>query len=123
LLQKATGKHQGTWGLVGGTTEFKETPWQGLTREIHEEIGFNPDIIKAISLETFVSNDAVFYFHTYLCVIENEFIPTLSGEHSAYTWCSVDFPPRPLHQGLRNSFGSKIIKAKLQTIFDLIQLI
>ena len=69
LLQKATGKHTGTWGLVGGTNITGETPWQGLQREITEEIGSMPSVIKTIPLETFVSNDKVFNFHTYLCVI------------------------------------------------------
>jgi 8-oxo-dGTP pyrophosphatase MutT (NUDIX family) len=123
LLQKATGKHEGTWGLVGGTTIEGETPWQGLQREIVEEIGHCPTIIKTIPLETFVSNDTVFNFHTYLCVIDEEFVPTLSDEHSAWAWAIIDRAPKPLHQGLRNSFSNKIIRTKLQTVFDLIDLI
>jgi 8-oxo-dGTP pyrophosphatase MutT (NUDIX family) len=122
LLQKATGKHYGTWGLVGGTNEQEETPWQGLQREIVEEIGQVPDIIKTIPLETFVSNDKVFNFHTYLCVVNEEFIPELSSEHCGWAWASLDTAPKPLHQGLRNSFSSKIIKTKLQTVFDVIDL-
>lgn len=122
LLQKAHGKHAGTWGLVGGTNIIGETPWQGLEREVQEEIGFIPTIIKTIPLETFVSNDKVFNFHTYLCVVEKEFLVTLSNEHSAWAWSSIDYAPKPMHQGLRNSFSSKIIRTKLQTIFDLIDL-
>ena len=123
LLQKARGKHKGTWGLVGGTNESKETPWEGLTREIAEEVGQTPVILKTIPLETFVSNDAVFHFHTYLCVVEQEFIPVLSDEHCAYAWTTIDYAPKPLHQGLKNSFGSKIIRNKLETIFDVIGLL
>lgn len=122
LLQKAQGKHTGTWGLVGGTNEEQETPWQGLQREIQEEIGTVPVIIKTIPLETFVSNDTVFNFHTYLCIIENEFVPTLSPEHIGWAWSTLDFAPKPLHQGLRNSFTNKIIRTKLQTIFDIAEL-
>lgn len=107
---------------MGGTTENKETPWEGLNREVMEELGFVPKIIKTIPLETFVSNDAVFHFHTYLCVVEQEFIPVLSDEHIAYSWSTIDYAPRPLHQGLKNSFTNKIIRAKLQTIFDVIEL-
>lgn len=81
LVQKSRGKHQGTWGLVGGTNIAGENPWQGLQREMVEEIGFMPDIIKTLPIETFVSNDTVFNFHTYLCVVEKEFVPTLSEEH------------------------------------------
>lgn len=123
LLQKSRGKHQGTWGLVGGTNESQETPWEGLQREIKEELGSFPNIIKTIPLETFVSNDSVFNYHTYLCVVDQEFIPILSSEHIAYSWSTIDFSPKPLHQGLRNSFGNKIIRTKLQTIFDVIDLI
>lgn len=123
LLQKAHGKHAGSWGLVGGTNLTGENPWQGLQREIQEEIGLNPVVIKSIPLETFVSNDKVFNFHTYLCVIEDEFIPILSEEHIAYAWASIDYAPKPLHQGLRNSFSNKTIRTKLQTVFDLVDLI
>jgi len=123
LLQKAHGKHQGTWGLVGGTNLENENPWQGLQREVQEEIGFSPDVVKTIPLETFVSNDKVFNFHTYLCVIDKEFVPTLSNEHMAYSWSTVDWAPKPLHQGLRNSFNNKMIRTKLQTIFDIVNLI
>lgn len=123
LLQKARGKHQGTWSLVGGTNENLETPWEGLTREILEEIGSIPHIIKTIPLETFVSDDKVFHFHTYLCVVAEDFIPKLSSEHAGYAWTSIDYTPKPLHQGLRNSFTNAIIRTKLQTIFDVIDLI
>jgi ADP-ribose pyrophosphatase YjhB (NUDIX family) len=122
LLQKAEGKHAGTWGLVGGTNIVGETPWQGLQREIAEEIGAIPKIIKTLPLETFVSNDRVFNFHTYLCVIETEFVPILSDEHCAWAWSTVDRAPKPLHQGLRNSFSSKTIRNKLQTVFDVVDL-
>ncbi len=123
LLQKAHGKHQGTWGLVGGTNLQNENPWQGLQREVLEEIGSAPNIIKTIPLETFVSNDKVFNFHTYLCVVAEEFLPQLSSEHSAWAWANIDYAPKPLHQGLRNSFSNKVIRAKLQTIFDIMELI
>ena len=123
LLQKAHGKHEGTWGLVGGTNIVGERPWEGLVREIQEEIGLVPTIIKTIPLETFVSNDRVFNFHTYLCVLNDEFVPTLSDEHQGWAWATIDRAPKPLHQGLRNSFSSKIIRTKLQTVFDLVDLL
>lgn len=123
LLQKAQGKHQGTWGLVGGTNLIGENPWQGLQREVLEEVGCTPVVVKTIPLETFVSNDTVFNFHTYLCVIEDEFIPILSEEHCGWAWSNIDHAPKPLHQGLRNSFSNKIIRTKIQTIFDIIELL
>jgi ADP-ribose pyrophosphatase YjhB (NUDIX family) len=123
LLQKATGKHRGTWGLVGGTNNADETAWQGLQREIVEEIGQIPAIVKTIPLETFVSNDNIFNFHTYLCVIEDEFVPVISAEHQGWAWCTVDGAPKPLHQGLRSSFSNKTIRTKLKTVFEIVDLI
>jgi hypothetical protein len=55
--------------------------------------------------------------------VDAEFIPTLSAEHSGWAWATVDGAPKPLHQGLRSSFSNKTIRTKLQTIFDVIDLI
>ena len=105
------------------TTEDLETPWEGLQREIEEEIGFMPDVKKAIPLETFISNDEHFKFHTYLCVVSEEFIPELNNEHDGYAWVSFDKWPKPLHQGLNNTLKSKTNQQKLQTVFELIKLL
>lgn len=123
LLQKSNGKHRGTWSLVGGTADAGENAWQGLMREIQEEIGFTPPILKSIPLETFVSNDSVFNFHTFLCVVTDEFLPMLSDEHSGYSWTTIDLAPKPLHQGLKSSFSNRAIRNKLQTIFEVMDLV
>lgn len=123
FLHRVNGKRNNLWGLVGGTNEGKETPWEGLKREIEEEIGFVPEIKKTIPLESFLSNDEKFLFHTYLCVIQNEFIPNLNNEHDGYAWCSFNKYPKPLHQGLRNTLQNKTNQTKLETVFNLIDLL
>ena len=123
LLHRTQSKQNNVWGLVGGTNEDKETPWEGLKREIQEEIGSLPDIIKTIPLETFVSNDEHFNFHTYLCVIKEEFIPNLNNEHDGYCWVSFGKWPKPLHQGLNNTLRSKTNQQKLQTLFQVLDFI
>lgn len=120
LLQKADGKHQGVWGLVGGTNHNGETAWQGLQREIEEELGHLPDIKKTLPLEKFVSNDSMFNFHTFFCVVNQEFIPTLSNEHEAWGWFNLENPPKPLHKALDLSLRNKIIQTKIQSIIDII---
>jgi 8-oxo-dGTP pyrophosphatase MutT (NUDIX family) len=122
FLHRQNGSKNNLWGLVGGTNEDKETPWEGLKREISEEIG-TIKILKTIPLETFVSNDDKFNFHTYLVVVENEFIPNLNHEHDGYAWVSFGKWPKPLHQGLRNTLSSKINQTKLETVFKVIDLI
>lgn len=122
FLHRAKGKHKDLWGLVGGTNEEFETPWTALQREIEEEIG-SIEIKKAIPLETFVSHDSHFLFHTYLCMIENEFIPILNDEHNGYSWVSLGKWPKPLHHGLKNTLFSKINQIKLETVIKLIYLL
>jgi len=68
----------------------------------------------------FTSNDSKFFFHTYLAIVDNEFIPVLNNEHSGYAWTNVNCWPKPLHVGLRNTLQNKAIKEKLQTVLDLI---
>jgi len=120
LLQKTHGKHAGTWGLVGGTNLVGENPWQGLQREMEEEIGSLPYIKKTLPLEKFVSNDSIFNFHTYFCVVETEFIPVLSDEHDAWGWFDLSRLPKPVHRGLDLSLKNKVIQTKIQTVIDII---
>jgi 8-oxo-dGTP pyrophosphatase MutT (NUDIX family) len=123
LLQKSSGKKEGVWGLVGGKTEQGESVWQGLQREVTEEIGFFPRVIKTIPLETFVSDDEHFNFQTYFCIVEDEFVPQLSTEHMSWAWCTIDRWPKPAHQGIRNTLNSKIVRAKVETIFEMMDLL
>jgi ADP-ribose pyrophosphatase YjhB (NUDIX family) len=111
------------WGIVGGTNQNTETPWEGLKREIQEEIGSIPKIKKTLPLETFVSNDEQFEFHTYIVVVQSEFIPVLNSEHNGYAWCSFGKWPKPLHLGLRNTLQNKVNLLKLETVFKTISLL
>lgn len=123
LLQKDHGKQKGIWSLVGGTNHEDESPWQGLKREIIEEIGFEPKTLKSIPLEKFVSDDLNFQYQTYLCIVEDEFVPILSNEHSSWAWSSLDCWPKPLHQGLRNTINNRSIRNKIDTVFQILDLI
>ena len=123
LLQKREGKHAGRWGLVGGTNHSNESAWQGLCREIEEELGLIPDIKKTLPLERFVSNDSLFKFHTYFCVVDSEFIPKLSDEHVAWGWFDLECLPKPVHKGLDLSLRNRIIQTKIQTVIDIIDVL
>jgi 8-oxo-dGTP pyrophosphatase MutT (NUDIX family) len=121
FLLRTQGKTAGTWGLVGGKKEPSDaTPYEALNREIAEEVGKTPTINKTIPLELFTSNDHNFQYNTYVLLVDNEFIPTLNEEHSGYAWCSFDAWPKPLHQGVKNSFSNKAIRAKLELLLELI---
>jgi 8-oxo-dGTP pyrophosphatase MutT (NUDIX family) len=120
FLQRTSEKTKGLWGLVGGRMKYTESAFQGLKREVKEEVGDTPKFKKVIPLEMFTSNDEKFFFHTYLIAIETEFLPKLNDEHSGYCWTAFECWPKNLHMGLKNTLNNKAIKGKLQTILDLI---
>ena len=120
FLQRTAFKTKDTWGLVCGRARYTESAFEGLKREILEEVDQTPRFKKVIPLELFTSNDQKFYFNTYLIAVENEFVAKLNKEHSGYCWCNFECWPKNLHAGLRNTLNNKAIKGKLQTILDLI---
>lgn len=122
FVHRTQGKRSNVWGIVGGNNEKTETPWEGLRREIQEEIG-PVDILKIVPLERFESQNKDFTFHTYLCIIKNEFIPDLNHEHDGYAWVSYGKWPAPLHYGLKNTLNKKHNQTKIETIFDVRDLI
>jgi 8-oxo-dGTP pyrophosphatase MutT (NUDIX family) len=108
-------RHAGSWGLVGGGVESAETPIAALHREIQEEIG-PIQIGKVIPLEKFTSDTNNFEYHTYLIVVEEEFIPRLNDEHRGYAWTELDDHPKPLHPGVWRTFNFKSIIDKIKTV-------
>lgn len=121
FLLRTQGKTAGTWGFVGGKKEPTDlTPFDTLTREIFEEVGNVPVIKKMIPLEQYVSKDLLFNYNTYILLVDNEFIPNLNEEHSAYAWCNYECFPKPLHQGVKSSLNNRLTKSKIELILDLI---
>ncbi len=120
FLHRTQGKRSNVWGLVGGTNEADETPWQACEREISEEIG-KVDIDKILPLERFCAKGNKFEYHTYLCIVSREFIPSLNHEHDGYAWVAYSMWPRPLHYGLQNTLSKKINKTKIETITYIIE--
>jgi 8-oxo-dGTP pyrophosphatase MutT (NUDIX family) len=121
FLLRNKGKTAKTWGFVGGKKDpIDLTPYDTLTREIREEIGFLPNIEKLIPLEQYTSQDQKFNYNTYILIVDKEFIPILNEEHISYAWSSYDGFPKPLHQGVKSSLNSKAIKGKIELILELI---
>jgi len=118
FLHRTQSKHSRVWGLAGGTAELGETAWQACEREIAEEIG-EQIIAKTIPLERFRSRDAEFEYHTYVCVVDEEFRPVLNHEHDGYAWVCYSAWPRPLHYGVRNTLNKKSNRSKITTLFQI----
>ena len=112
-------RHAGSWGLVGGGVEPGETPVEALRREIVEEIGA-VDIQKIIPLEKFTAENTNFEYHTYLLVVDKEFVPQLNDEHRGYAWTAISDHPKPLHPGVWRTFSFRSIVDKIATFENVI---
>ena len=106
-------KHPGAWGLPGGKLEFGETLLDGMKRECMEELGLFPTFHRLIPLETFTSADSLFEYHTWICLVADEFVPTLNNEHLGYAWLDSGNFPRPMHPGLWNTVNIDAVQNKI----------
>lgn len=121
LFLLRNGKKFQEWGLPGGKVERGESLRQALERECLEEIGFWPENAKLLPIEQFTSDDDKFLYHTFYCVVKEDFIPKLNHEHLGYCWINGNLYPKPLHRGLFNTLNYDIIRQKIQIIHDAIK--
>lgn len=98
--------HRLHWSLWGGMAEGTETPSECLHREIVEEMGFHPDIRKIYPFDIHESRDKSFRYYTFVCVVSEEFVPQINNEAVGYCWCKMGVWPKPLHDGVRNTFAT-----------------
>jgi 8-oxo-dGTP pyrophosphatase MutT (NUDIX family) len=116
FLLRSTSKYRNSWGLVGGKVEPGETVIQGLHREIQEELGGQIDNAKIRPIEKFTSENGNFCYHTFVIVIDDEFVPDLNHEHDGYCWVPLDKYPKPLHPGVWRTFKFEAVINKIKVI-------
>lgn len=109
-------RNAGTWGLPGGKSGQNETLIETIQRECEEELGYWPDLVKLVPIEKFTSTDGNFCYHTFFCVVANEFVPQLNHEHSGYAWIDATTCPKPLHPGLWSTVNFEEVKQKVTII-------
>lgn len=110
-----------TWSLWGGRQEPGEKLVDTLLREIKEEMGSIPEILKIFPLHKYSSKDSEFEYHSFCCVVDNEFVPDLNQESAGYAWVEPGCWPKPLHGGARGFLLSKTFSNKLKAIINHIE--
>lgn len=119
FVLRSGAKYDSTWAFVGGKVEKNETEYNALQREIVEEIGFMPLVLKTIPVEKFTNSKSNFTYTTYICLVEEEFVPKLNDEHKGYAWSKIDSWPKPLHPGVFTTLQVDEIISKIKTTEDL----
>lgn len=114
LLRRAE-NHDSTWGFLSGKVE-DETVYEALLREIQEEIGEVPGLIRHMPVEKFTNERKGFEFHTFVTIVEDEFVPNLNAENRGYAWTDIESYPKPLHPGVYSSFNADEIMQKFRTV-------
>lgn len=117
-LLRNDSKYPDTWGLPGGKVEQSESLLEGIIRECTEELGSMPEYIKLIPIEKFTSPDCKFSYHTFFCLVDNEFIPTLNYEHQGFAWINSGVWPKPMHPGLWQTVNIEEIQNKISSIVN-----
>ena len=107
-----------TWSLWGGMIESGETPKECLLRELTEEMGFVPEIHKIYPYDIYESDDTLFKYYSFICVVDSEFIPQLNKEAVGYCWTKLGVWPRPMHIGAKNTLCGEKSLSKLRTILS-----
>ena len=114
FLLRSDEKNPGNWGIPGGKIEKNETLLSGIERECLEEVGFFPLEAKLVPIQKFVNH--TFTYHTFFCVLREEFMPRLNEEHSGYCWIDPEHYPKPLHPGLFNTINFDVVQNKLKEL-------
>ena len=75
-----------------------------------------PDYLRLIPLEKFTSTDNAFEYHTWVCIVDREFVPVLNDEHIGYAWITVGTWPKPMHPGLWSTLNIDSVQQKLAAV-------
>jgi 8-oxo-dGTP pyrophosphatase MutT (NUDIX family) len=118
-LMRNDPKHPYHWGLPGGKVEHNETLQDTIVRECSEEMGSMPDYIKLVPIEQYTGPNNHFVYHTFFCLVADEFVPVLNDEHLGYAWLDRGVIPKPLHPGLWATINVEDIYTKIETVENL----
>lgn len=104
LVQEATGRHQGRWGLPKGHVEADESPETAAIRELFEETGLNGTVIGLAGVRTALRTNGPAVFLCYEVDGHEGSVNAESTEISSVSWftlselTTLDWVSETMHQ-------------------------
>ena len=71
---------------------------------------------RILPIELYLSKDKGFEYGTYICLVEEEF---LTVNAATLCWSDMDYLPKNVHTGLRNTLNNNLIRTKIETVLEL----
>ena len=71
---------------------------------------------RILPIELYLSEDRGFEYGTYLCLVDSEFITQAAP---TVCWSNLDYLPKQLHTGLKNTLNNSVIRTKIDTVLEL----
>ena len=93
LKRSANEKYPNVWQPITGHTEEGEKTYETAFREIEEEIGFKANGIYVIpQINSFYDyrTDRICNIPVFFCLVDDNFEPRISDEHSEYIWANAE---------------------------------
>jgi hypothetical protein len=73
---------------------------------------------RILPIELYLSEDRGFEYGTYVCLVDNEFLTTITP---TVCWAELDHLPKQLHTGLKITLNNAVIRTKIETVMELEQ--
>jgi dATP pyrophosphohydrolase len=94
LARRAEGQYMGgTWQLITGGIEEKETAWQAALRELREETGLIPvEFYRLSAVNAFyrADVDAICHGIPFCAIVDPAAVVKLDHENTHFEWCSLE---------------------------------
>lgn len=71
---------------------------------------------RVLPIELYLSEDRGFEYGTYVCLVNEEFLPT---SVQTIAWSNLNYLPKQLHAGLKATLNNPITRTKIDTILKL----
>lgn len=104
--------------LILENEKWSVTTFARKTSVIDDSLALQEDFSKGkiVPIELYLSQDKGFEYGTYICLVKKEFLTTKANTMS---WCDLNYLPKNLHTGLRNTLNNNLIRTKIETILEL----